>query len=69
MDEASLEFSRESFIKGFEDELVQSYYSYMVDIAVLIGADRLSAEVELKKAVAFEIELAKVKFERLLKGE
>lgn len=47
-------------IKGFEDKVVKAYYQYMVDLAVIYGADRSRAEKELKESLEFEIELAKV---------
>jgi len=44
--------------KGLEDKEVEAYYKYMVDAAVYMGADQETAEMELKKSVIFEIELA-----------
>lgn len=37
-----------------------AYNKYMVDVAVVLGANRTQAEVELRAALEFEIELAKV---------
>lgn len=60
LDQASLGMSREYLIKGMEDKVVSAYYSYMVDLAVIFGADRSKAETELKESLLFEIELANV---------
>lgn len=42
------------------DKVVSAYYSYMVDLAVLFGADRPKAETELKESLEFEMALANV---------
>jgi len=47
-------------IEGFEDEIVQAYYKYHVDASVFFGAERFYAEIEAKKVINFEMELAKV---------
>ena len=59
-DQASLGLSREYLIKGFEDKDVQHYYQYMVDTAVLLGADNDLAKSELKESLLFEISLANI---------
>lgn len=66
MDQASLGLRREFLTKGFSDKLVKAYYEYMVDIAVLFGADKERAVEELKESLAFEIRLANVSFEFLV---
>jgi len=58
IDQASLGMSREYLINGMDDDDVTSYYNYMVNVAVLLGADRVKAEKELKESLLFEIELA-----------
>jgi len=58
IDQASLGLSREYLINGLEDHDVNSYYNYMVSVAVLLGADRKTAEKELKESLEFEIKLA-----------
>ncbi|XP_045542231.1 neprilysin-2 isoform X1 [Papilio machaon] len=60
LDQASLGLSREYLSHGFNDKLVQAYYSYMVDISVLLGADRKRAETELRESLDFEITLANI---------
>lgn len=47
-------------VKGITDKVVAAYYSYMVDMAVLFGADRTKAETELKESLDFEMALANV---------
>lgn len=46
--------------KGINDTSVGAYYDYIVKLAILCGASQLSAEVEMKEVLNFEIELAKV---------
>ena len=58
LDQAELGMSREYLIKGFEDKDVQHYYQYMVDSAVLFGADLDNAKKEMKESLIFEIDLA-----------
>ncbi|KAL1116405.1 hypothetical protein AAG570_004879 [Ranatra chinensis] len=60
LDQASLGLSREYLIKGMDHKLVKAYYSYMVDIAVLFGADRDRAEKELQESLQFEMALANI---------
>lgn len=47
-------------MKGIEDRLVSAYYKYLVDIAVLFGANRERAAKELKQSLEFEMALANV---------
>lgn len=49
-------------IKGLEDKIVKAYYEYMVDMAVIYGADRPRAERELMESLEFEMALANVKY-------
>jgi hypothetical protein len=60
LDQATLGLSREYLSKGFDDKIVQAYYKYMVDIAVILGANRERARTELKESLEFEIQLANV---------
>ena len=60
MDQAELGLDREYLVKGFEDKDVQEYYKYMVDAAILLGAEPEFAKVELKESLLFEISLAHV---------
>ena len=56
-DQFSPGLSREYLIKGFADADVQAYYNYMINIAVLLGADREKAREELKEALMLELKL------------
>lgn len=47
-------------IAGLEEPAVKAYYNFMVDNAVIFGANRTRAEVELKDALEFEMKLANV---------
>ncbi|XP_067006028.2 neprilysin-2 isoform X2 [Anabrus simplex] len=60
LDQAALGVSREYLVKGLEDKIVNAYYQYMVDVAVLLGAERSDAEKELKDSLNFEIALANI---------
>lgn len=60
IDQTNNEFEREYLVKGLEYEAVKAYYSYMVENAVIFGANRARAEAELKDALEFEIKLANV---------
>ena len=46
--------------KGLEHKVVKAYYEYMVEFAVILGADRETAEKELSESLNFAIDLAKV---------
>lgn len=54
--------SREYLTKGLKDKIVKAYYDYMVDIAVIYGAERQRAERELLDSLNFEMALANVGF-------
>ncbi|CAL7951565.1 unnamed protein product [Xylocopa violacea] len=60
LDQAYLGLSREYLSKGFEDKIVQAYYSYMVDIAVILGANKTEAETQLRDSLQFEMDLANI---------
>lgn len=60
IDEANLGLDRAYLIDGIEDHIVKGYYDYMVDVAVIFGANKSEAEDELLKSLNFEIELAQV---------
>lgn len=47
-------------IKGMNDTLVKAYYNYMVDLAVLYGAEEERAKKELMESMQFEMNLANV---------
>ncbi|XP_017759283.1 PREDICTED: membrane metallo-endopeptidase-like 1 isoform X2 [Eufriesea mexicana] len=60
LDQASLGLSREYLSKGPDDKIVQAYYSYMVDIAAILGANKTDAKQELKESLEFEMNLANI---------
>lgn len=63
LDQSAIGLSREYLVKGIEDKIVSAYYDYMVDLAVIYGADRERATKELMDSLNFEIALANVSFE------
>lgn len=46
--------------QGIGDPNVKAYYDFMVDVAVMFGANQSNAEIELFDSLLLEIELAKV---------
>ncbi|KAL9887927.1 M13 family metallopeptidase neprilysin 2 isoform 1-T1 [Glossina fuscipes fuscipes] len=60
LDQSYIGLSREFLIKGFNETLVKAYYDYMVDMAVLFGAEKEDAQSEMKEALEFEINLANI---------
>merc|ERR1711899_164378 len=58
IDQASLGQAQTYLVKGLEDRTMAAYYKYMVNVAVLLGAERSVAEREMKESIEFEIELA-----------
>lgn len=60
LDQASLALNREFFMKGLENRLVAAYSKYMVDMAVLLGAEPMRAAKELRESLEFEMRLANI---------
>ncbi|KRF83081.1 neprilysin-2 isoform X3 [Drosophila virilis] len=60
VDQSALALSREYLVKGFNETLVTAYYEYMVDIAVLFGANKDEAKTQLLASLEFEIALANI---------
>lgn len=52
----------EFLVKGIKDTNVKAYYDFMVDVAVMFGANQSAAERELLDSLNLEIQLAKVFF-------
>lgn len=51
----------EDFLRmGIDNKNVKIYYNFMVDLAVKFGAEQSVAERDMRDAVEFEIQLAKV---------
>lgn len=58
--EPSLTLRREYFAKGLNNTIVMEYYKYMVDVAVILGANKSFAEKEMKDALLFEMALSNI---------
>lgn len=54
------EFTNEIFSQRLSHKNIQAYHEYMVNIAVLLGANRTKAERDLIKVVIFEGTLSRV---------
>lgn len=52
--------SREYYIKSKDDDYKQAYLKYMVNIAVLLGANHSFAVSEMTDVLEFEMKLANV---------
>lgn len=59
-DEPTLGLSREFLLRGLNDSVVQAYYHYMVDMAIIFGANITRAKEELLDVLEFESNLANV---------
>ncbi|XP_050444049.1 neprilysin-2-like [Adelges cooleyi] len=46
--------------RGLGDKMVSSYFNYMVEVAVELGAERSHAVTELRRALELEIQLARI---------
>jgi hypothetical protein len=62
VDQPNLGVSREYFIKGLNDSIVESYHKYQVDTAILYGSEPSVAAADMKEALEFENMLAQVSF-------
>lgn len=60
LDQPEFGLRMEFLVRGIEDTNVKAYYDFMVDAAVIFGANKSDAERELLDSLKFEIELAKV---------
>ena len=60
LDSAAPSLDGKYMVEGLSNELVKAYFSYMVDIAVILGAKQNQAEKELSEVLKFVIEMAKV---------
>ena len=64
IDQFSPGLSREYLIKGLEDKDVKAYYDFMVNIAVLLGAEPERVELEMKESLLLELRLAEFSLPR-----
>ena len=55
--------TKDYYLVPRNDTTLEAYEQHVVEIAVLLGANREQAEIEMKNMVDFEIELAKVNYE------
>jgi len=69
IDQASLGQAQTYLVKGLSDRTVSAYYKYMVNVAVLLGAERSVAERELKDSIEFEMELARASMPREMRRD
>ncbi|XP_055299905.1 neprilysin-2-like isoform X2 [Sitodiplosis mosellana] len=64
IDQTDLELGREYLIEGIENKAVKAYHKFIVDNAVIFGADQKKAEEELKDVIELEIKLANISLSR-----
>ena len=64
LDQPSLGMSREYLMKGLEDSDIQAYFTYMKDVAMLLGASQEQAEKEMLEVIKFEIDVANISLPR-----
>jgi len=64
LDQPGLGMSREYLMKGLEDDDVQAYFTYMKDVAMLLGADETETDKQMLDTIKFEMELAKISLPR-----
>merc|ERR1719341_1060822 len=60
IDQPNLGLSREYLMEGKDAKSVKAYLNYMVDIAVLLGADQALAEKDMAEALDLELQVAEI---------
>lgn len=60
LDQAGFGLASKFLLKGVENPTVRAYYDFMVDTAIIFGAEKSAAEIELLESLELEINLAKV---------
>ena len=60
LDNTGMSFDSNLMAQGLSNIIVRGYFRYMVDVAVTLGANKKEAEKELREALNFQIEMAKV---------
>ncbi|KAF5280974.1 hypothetical protein FQR65_LT14898 [Abscondita terminalis] len=58
--EPTLGFSREYLMKGMSNTVIKAYYDLIVEVAIIFGARRSSAETEMRQCVEFQMEWAQI---------
>jgi len=64
LDQPGLGMAREYLMKGLDDPDVKAYLTYMIDVALLVGADKVEAEKQMRDNLKFEIQLANISLPR-----
>lgn len=64
LDQPGLGMAREYLMKGLDDPDVQAYFTYMLDVAQLLGADLELASRDMTDVLNFEIQLANITLPR-----
>eukprot|EP00092_Neocalanus_flemingeri_P037441 GFUD01040769.1.p1 GENE.GFUD01040769.1~~GFUD01040769.1.p1 ORF type:complete len:795 (-),score=190.06 GFUD01040769.1:142-2526(-) len=64
VDQPGLGMSREYLMKGLEDKDVQAYFTFMEDVALLLGADKQETDKQMLDVLKFEIKLANISLAR-----
>jgi len=64
LDQPGLGMSREYLMKGLEDGDVQAYFTYMKDVALLLGASQEAVDTELLEVIKFEMSIANISLPR-----
>ncbi|KAF5280978.1 hypothetical protein FQR65_LT14902 [Abscondita terminalis] len=60
IDQADLPINRLNLIQGYNNTIVQLYYKFLVDLAVIFGANRTVASSQMNDAIHFMIDLGKL---------
>ncbi|XP_049796462.1 neprilysin-2-like isoform X4 [Schistocerca nitens] len=68
LDRASPGLSHEFLLRPPPNKQVDAYYKYQVDLAVLLGGDRVRAQRELRQSLEFERHLAIISLTREKRG-
>lgn len=58
---AEFGLTRRALVKGIEYAAVNDYYEFMVNVAVMFGANETNAKVEMNDVLQLEIGLSQVK--------
>lgn len=64
LDQPDFGLSKEYLVNGTVHKLVKEYFKYMIDAALLLGADEDVAKEQLEEVLNFEIGLAKISAKR-----
>lgn len=59
VDQPSYGIDQEYFTKG-EDKTIKAYLAYMINVAIMFGADPINAAIDMTNVLQFETKLANV---------